>query len=347
MKNEMSRRQFLGFAGSAAAVLGLGLVGCGGSAGSGSSASGDAAEVYFLQFKPEVDKEWKEIAKAYKKEKGVEVKIVTAASNTNEEKLKSEMSKSSAPTLFQCGNQGAINSYGDYCYPFDGTAIMDQMTTDAFNLKGEDGQTLAIGYCYEAFGIIVNKALLKQAGYEISDITNFETLKKVADDIHSRAAELGFAAFSSAGLEGSSSWRFSGRLANMPQIYGFREAKVTSHTASLKGRYLDNFKNVWDLYTTDSATTGAALTTATGDASEAEFGQGKAVFYQNGSWEYANLTGEEKGFKMNPEDLAMIPIYCGVEGEEQSGLCCGTENCWAVNKNAKEEDIQATLDYMK
>ena len=63
MKNEMSRRQFLGFAGSAAAVLGLGLVGCGGSAGSGSSASGDAAEVYFLQFKPEVDKEWKEIAK--------------------------------------------------------------------------------------------------------------------------------------------------------------------------------------------------------------------------------------------------------------------------------------------
>lgn len=110
MKNEMSRRQFLGFAGSAAAVLGLGLVGCGGSAGSGSSASGDAAEVYFLQFKPEVDKEWKEIAKAYKKEKGVEVKIVTAASNTYEEKLKSEMSKSSAPTLFQVNGPPALRT---------------------------------------------------------------------------------------------------------------------------------------------------------------------------------------------------------------------------------------------
>ena len=206
---------------------------------------------------------------------------------------------------------------------------------------------MSIGYCYEAFGIIVNKALLKQAGYEISDITNFETLKKVADDIHSRAAELGFDAFSSAGLEGSSSWRFSGHLANMPLFYEFRDDNVTAQPASIKGTYLDNFKNVWDLYTTDSATTGAALTTATGDASEAEFGQGKAVFYQNGSWEFANLTGEEKGFKMNPEDLAMIPIYCGVEGEEKSGLCCGTENCWAVNKNAKEEDIQATLDFMK
>ena len=207
---------------------------------------------------------------------------------------------------------------------------------------------MSIGYCYEAYGIIVNKALLKQAGYEITDITNFESLKKVADDIHARANELGFDAFSSAGLEGSSSWRFSGHLANMPLFYEFRDDNVTSQPATIKGTYLDNFKNVWDLYTTDSATTGAALTTATGDTSEAEFGQGKAVFFQNGSWEYANLvTSDDKGFKMNPEDLAMIPIYCGVEGEEKSGLCCGTENCWAVNKNAKEEDIQATLDFMK
>ena len=37
---------------------------------------------------------------------------------------------------------------------------------------------------------------------------------------------------------------------------------------------------------------------------------------------------------MNPDDLTMIPIYCGVEGEEKAGLCCGTENCWAINKNA-------------
>ena len=145
-----------------------------------------------------------------------------------------------------------------------------------------------------------------------------------------------------------SSWRFSGHLANMPLFYEFRDDNVTAQPATIKGTYLDNFKNVWDLYTTDSATTGAALTTATGDTSEAEFGQGKAVFFQNGSWEYANLvTSDDKGFKMNPEDLAMIPIYCGVEGEEKSGLCCGTENCWAVNKNAKEEDIQATLDFMK
>ena len=109
--------------------------------------------------------------------------------------------------------------------------------------------------------------------------------------------------------------------------------------------YLDNYKAIWDLYTADSATTGAALLTATGDQAEAEFGEGKAVFYQNGTWEFSNLTAADK-FAMNPDDLAMIPIYCGVDGEDKAGLCCGTENCWAVNKNASEEDIKATLDFM-
>ena len=299
--------------------------------------------VYYLNFKPEADEAWQKLAATYTEQTGVPVKVVTAASGTYDTTLAAELDKSSAPTLFQCGNQGAINSYGDYCYPLDGTAIMDQMTTDAFNLKGEDGQTLSIGYCYEAFGIIVNKALLEKAGHSIDEITDFASLKAVADDIHARAEELGFDAFSSAGLEGSSSWRFSGHLANMPLYYEFRDDGVTAQPATITGAYLENFKNIWDLYTTDSATTGAALATATGDESEAEFGEGKAAFYQNGTWEYSNLTGT---FGMDPADLAMIPIYCGVEGEEDAGLCCGTENCWAVNAKASEEDIQATLDFM-
>ena len=49
---------------------------------------------------------------------------------------------------------------------------------------------------------------------------------------------------------------------------------------------------------------------------------------------------------MNADDLTMIPYYCGVDGDEKAGLNCGTENCWAVNAEASEEDIQATLDFM-
>ena len=329
-----------------AAVMALSLVACAKTPGNGGTEA--KGSVYYLNFKPEADKAWQDLAKTYTEKTGVEVKVVTAASGQYNDTLTVEMDKpDGAPTMFQCGNAGAIKTWGEFCYDLTDTDFAKELTTNDFNLYGENGELLAVGYCYEAFGIIVNKALLTQAGHSLDEITDFASLKAVADDIHARAGELGFDAFTSAGLDGTSSWRFSGHLANMPLFYEFRDEGVTSKPATIKGTYLDNYKAIWDLYTTDSATTGAALTTATGDASEAEFGQGKAVFYQNGSWEYANLTGEEKGFKMNPEDLAMIPIYCGVEGEEQSGLCCGTENCWAVNKNAKEEDIQATLDFMK
>ena len=302
-----------------------------------------SGSVYYLNFKPEADAAWQELAKKYTELTGVPVKVVTAASGDYQTTLTSEMDKSEAPTLFQCGNQGALNTWGEYCLDLKDTDFYKEMTTDDFNLFGENGEVLAAGYCYEAFGIIVNKALLEKAGHSIDEITNFDTLKAVADDIHARAAELGFDAFSSSGLDGSSSWRFSGHLANMPLFYEFRYDNVTSQPATITGKYLDNYKAIWDLYTTDTATTGADLITATGDMSSGEFKEGKAVFYQNGTWEYAGLV--EAGLK--PEDLAMIPIYCGVEGEEKAGLCCGTENCWSVNKEASPENIQATLDFMK
>ena len=314
------------------------------SAAPASEAPAVKGSVYYLNFKPEADEAWQKLAASYTEQTGVPVKVVTAAAGTYEETLTAEMDKSEAPTMFQVGNQGAVATWGEYCYDLTGTDVWNEMTTEAFNLTDGNGFTYSIGYCYECFGIIVNKALLEKAGLSIDEITNFDSLKAVADDIHARAAELGFDAFSSAGLDGSSSWRFSGHLANMPLYYEFTDDGVTAQPATITGAYLDNFKAIWDLYITDSATTGADLLTATGDASEAEFGNGEAVFYQNGSWEFASLT--EK-FGMDPADLQMIPIYCGVEGEEEAGLCSGTENCWAVNCEADDDDIQATLDFMK
>ncbi len=297
--------------------------------------------VYFLNFKPEADQAWQDLAKLYTEKTGVPVKVVTAAAGTYSDTLTAEMSKDSAPTLFQCGNLAGLETWKDYCLPLDGTDFLNEMTTEDFNLKGEDGKTYCAGYCYEAYGIIVNTKLLAEAGYSVADITNFESLKAVAEDITARSEELGFSAFSSAGLDGTSSWRFSGHLANMPLYY----QGVGADSATITADYLDNFKNVWDLYINNSTCAPSELGPKTGDESEAEFGTGEAVFFQNGSWEFANLTAADK-FAMNPEELTMIPIYCGVEGEENSALCCGTENCWAVNSKASEADQKATLDFL-
>ena len=341
MKNEMSRRQFLGFAGSAAAVLGLGLVGCGGSAGSGSSASGDAAEVYFLQFKPEVDKEWKEIAKAYKKEKGVEVKIVTAASNTYEEKLKSEMSKSSAPTLFQVNGPTGLKNWKDYCADLSDTKLRGELIDDSLALQS-DGKDVCIDWVQESFGIIYNKQLLEKAGYKAEDINSFDKLKACADDIQARKDELGVeGAFTSAGMDDSSSWRYTTHLANMPLYYEF-EKEHNQEDDEIKGEFLDNYKQIFDLYITDSTTDPTQLSAKTGDDANSEFALGEAAFYQNGTWAWTDL--QKAGMKA--ESVGMMPIYTGVKGEEKQGLATGSENYWCINDKASDADKKATEDFL-
>ena len=338
------------FAMMLALVMALSLVACGGNDTATEDTSEDTTteetaggSVYYLNFKPEADQAWQDLAALYTEQTGVEVKVVTAASGEYNNTLTAEMGKSEAPTLFQCGNAQSLLDWGDYCLDLTGTPVLGEMTTADFNLV-EDGATKAIGYCYEAFGIIVNKALLETAGYTLADITDFASLKAVAEDIHARAGELGFDAFASSGLDGSSSWRFSGHLANMPLYYEFRDDNVTAQPATITGAYLENYRNIWDLYINNAAASKTSLTTATGDESQAEFGTGKAVFWQQGTWEYANLIGDK--YNMDPANLAMIPIYCGVEGEDKAGLCCGTENCWAVNAKADQADIDATLDFL-
>ena len=334
------RKKLLGVALCATMVAGL-LAGCGSSSKSEKTGSDSKGSVYWLNFKPEADEALQGIAKTYEKEKGVKVKVVTAASGNYNSTLTSEMGKSAAPTLFVVGNQAAVKTWNDYCIDLKGTDVYNELNTDAFNLTDENGKVASIGYCYESYGIIVNKKLLKKAGHEITDIKDFASLKSVAEDIHKRADKLGFDAFTSSGLDDASAWRFTGHLANMPLFYEGRDDGWKEAPAEIKGTYLENFKNVWDLYINNSKYKKNTLATGGYDA-EAEFKKGEAVFYQNGTWEYDALKKS-----ISDDDMQMIPIYCGVEGEEKAGLCSGTENCWAVNAKASKADQKATLEFMK
>ena len=334
------RKKLLSVALCATMVAGL-LAGCGSSSKSDKASSDSKGSVYWLNFKPEADEALQGIAKTYEKENGVKVKVVTAASGNYNSTLTSEMGKSAAPTLFVVGNQAAVKTWDDYCIDLKDTDVYKELSTDAFNLKDENGKVASMGYCYESYGIIVNKKLLKKAGYEITDIKDFDSLKSVAEDIHKRADKLGFDAFTSSGMDDASSWRFTGHLANMSLFYEGRDDGWKEAPAEIKGTYLDNFKNVWDLYINNSKYDKKTLATGGYDA-EAEFKKGEAVFYQNGTWEYDALKKS-----ISDDDMQMIPIYCGVEGEEKAGLCSGTENCWAVNAKASEADQKATLDFMK
>lgn len=313
------------------------IAGCSSASGTSATGSDSKGRVYYLNFKPEADEYWQDLAKEYTEETGVPVTVLTAASGEYEKTLKSEMAKSEAPTLFQVNGPVGLASWKDYCADLSGTDVDNELTNKAYELK--DGDKVAgIGYVTEAYGLITNNALLKKAGYDASEITSFDKLKEVAEDITARKDELGFSAFTSTGMDGSSDWRFKTHLANLPIYYEY-QADGVDNKDELSGKYLDNYKAVWDLYINNSTIDPSQLSTATGDQSEAEFVDEKAVFFQNGTWEYDAVKA------IGDENIAYLPIYFGVD-DENEGICMGTENYWCVNTQASEADQKATLDFM-
>lgn len=320
----------------------LALAGCGGGGGTstGFSPSNDAkGKVYYLNFKPEQDAQWQELAEAYTEETGIPVTVKTAASGEYETTLKAEMAKSKAPTLFQVNGPVGLASWKDYCYDLDDADILKTLTSDSFALKGDDGKVKSVAYVIETYGLIYNKELLSKAGYEQKDITNFASLKAAVEDITSRKDELGFSAFTSCGMDSSSDWRFKTHLANLPIYYEYK-ADGISTTDAIKGTYLPQYRQIWELYINNSTCEPGVISTKTADDATAEFITGKACFYQNGTWEYANIA------EIGDDNLGMLPIYIGAEGEDAQGLCTGSENYWCVNNKASEDDIKATLDFI-
>lgn len=334
----MKKKKVLSIVLAAAMIAGL-TAGCGSDSGSGEGGSEEAkGKVYYLNFKPEADEYWQELAETYTDETGVPVTVLTAASGEYEKTLKSEMAKTDAPTLFQVNGPVGLASWKDYCYDLSDSDIAGELTDDSFALM--DGDKMAgIAYVVENYGIIYNKALLEQAGYTADDITDFDSFKEVVEDITARKDELGFSAFTSAGMDGSSDWRFKTHLANLPIYYEYKDEGIDT-TDAIKGTYLDNYRQIWDLYINNATCAPTEISTKTADDATAEFVTEEAVFYQNGTWEYNNIAD------VGDENLGILPIYIGVEGEENQGVCTGTENYWCVNSKASEDDIQATLDFM-
>ncbi len=330
-----------------AMLLAFGMAACGEHAGEAPETQAAVPQasgcVYFLNGSPEADAAWQALAADYTAQTGIPVKVHTPPAGSYSDALSTEMAGDQAPTLFLLGNARDLDRWEDHTLPLEGTGLLEEMTTLAGNLQNEAGETRAMASRLEAFGLLVNRPLLTQAGYLLEDLTDFSALKAAAEDIHSRRGQLGFDAFSPPGLEQTSSGRFSRHLASIALHYEFTQTGVTGQPAGIQGTCLDSLRNLWDLYLANTAADPTTLLTISQAQADLEFQEGRAVFHQGGTWDLPELI--QGG--MAADQLAMIPLYCGIAGEEDCGLAWGTEDCWAINARASQADIQATIDFVK
>ncbi len=329
------------------------LVGCG--------QKDSEAQVYFLNFKPESAAVYEELAKKYEEEKGVKVKVVTAAANTYEQTLKSEIAKTDAPTIFQVNGPIGYNSWKDYCLDIKESKLYSYLTDKSLAIKDGDG-VYAVPYVVEGYGIIYNNAIMdkyfalgsrQKKVNSVKEINSFETLKIVVEDMTKHKKQLDIeGVFASTSLSSGEDWRWQTHLLNVPLYYEYRDDEKQSDPTlalldakEISFKYADNFKNIFDLYTDNSVTKKTLLGSKSVADSMAEFALSKVAMVQNGNWAWSQISGVE-GNTVKAEDVKMMPIYTGVKGEERQGICIGTENYLAVNKNVSEEKRKASLEFL-
>lgn len=323
----------------------------------------DSTEVYFLNFKPESASVYEELAKKYEEEKGVKVKVVTAAANNYEQTLKSEIAKSSAPTIFQVNGPVGYEAWKSYCLDIKDSKLYDMLSDKSLAIK-EDGGVYAIPYVVEGYGIIYNDAIMKKYFAlpnkktdlkSADEIDSFDKLKAVVEDMSKNLSALGIeGVFASTSLSSGEDWRWQTHLLNVPIYYEFADKNDENadlplsvlDAGEIEYKYAENFENLFDLYINNSVTKPSLLGSKSVADSMAEFALGKAAMVQNGNWAWSQISGVE-GNTVKKEDIKMLPLYTGAEGEKGQGICIGTENYLAINKNASEEQQKNSLDFLE
>lgn len=334
-------------------MMSLSLAGCG---------KKKTSQVYFLNFKPESATVYEEIARKYEEETGVKVKVVTAAANNYEQTLKSEIAKSDAPTIFQVNGPVGYDAWDDYCLDIRDSKLYSYLSDKDMAIK-EDGGVYAIPYVVEGYGIIYNDAIMKKYFAlpnkksnlkSAAEIDSFEKLKTVVEDMTANKGKLGIkGVFASTSLSSGEDWRWQTHLLNVPLYYEFLEMGEDMDISlsmldadEIVYKYSDNFSKIFDLYLNNSVTEKTLLGSKSVADSMAEFALGQAAMVQNGNWAWSQISGVE-GNTVKEENIKMLPIFTGIEGEKGQGICIGTENYFAINKNATEEQQQESLKFLE
>ena len=322
----------------------------------GSSESSGKTEVYFLNFKPEIADVYTNVVEpafeaAYPQ---YDLKVVTAASNQYQQTLMSELSKSAPPVIFQVNGPVGISENVNTVAPLQDTDFYNLLADKSLALS-LDGNIVAVPYAVEGYGIIYNDSIMRKyfalpdKAVSISsaeEITNFETLKAVVEDMSKHLDELGIqGVFASTSFMPGSEWRWTTHLVNPALVAEFGDLATASAAKTFEFAAGENFKNLFDLYLNNSITA-KGMVGSRGDAdSMAEFALGQVAMVQNGNWAAAQILGTQ-GNVVADEDIKFLPLYMGIDGEENQGICIGTENYLAFNKNASPEALEGADTFL-
>lgn len=318
-----------------------------------------AVSVTFMNADADHKALWEEIAKKYKEEKGVDIKIVTVDQNRYPDTLKTELKKDNAPTVFELTGIRDFEAVKNYCADLKEEAVYSNLYDKETAIK-DDTKVAALPYSVTGMGILYNEEIArkyfalenkKSPLSSMEEIKTFAQLKTVAEDIQAHKTDLGIeGAFTSLSLSPGEENRFSYHLLGTPLYFEMKEKEGDVRDTLYKTKevgftYSSGYQNLFDLFADNAVTAKETAADKNANTSYKEFALGKAAMMPGDSTLWSTLNGID-GNVLKKDGVKMLPFYIGAEGEDEQGLNVGAEGYYAVNKKADDESRRAAIDFL-
>lgn len=311
-------------------------------------------KVYFLNEKPEDDAAWQKIADTYTAKTGVEVTVVSTARGAYDSTLEAEMTTDNMPTLFTIDGALEYKKWKNYCLDLSHTNIANWVTDKGLLITEQSG-VYGLPQSVDSYGLIANKYIFNKyfnlktrantGCNSIDDINSFEKLKAVTEDMQKHKNDIGIlGVFSSSGMD-SDDWKFNNHLLNIPLVAEFKDSGVADLN-EIEFKYANNYKQIWDLYITNSVCLPVHLSTRTAYDAVCEFATGQSAILQDGAWAWTQIK-DLYGNIILEEDIAYLPIYMGLDNEENQGLCADVTCYFSINSQVSQADQEATIAFLE
>lgn len=327
------------------------LGGCSSKSQGANAEKKDSVTLNVFQFKVEIAKELEEAAKKYsEKHPGVKININTVGGGSNYgAALRAKVQSGEEPAIFNIGGPQDVKDWKSRLVDLSGEPWVKQSIKGVLDGITEDKKIYGMPFDVEAYGLIYNKAIFKDAGIDATTIKDYATLesavKKLDSEIKSGKLKEKYPQLEAVfEMPAKETWITGLHLSNVALSQEFKNSLDAFKADKVIFKHGDGLKSLIDLeanYSPNAKSKGKlnAVDYAT------QVGQGigieRVAIIQQGNWIFNEVNKIDKDVAKN---LDMLPI--STKGGKGDSIALGVPMYWGINSKVSKEQQAAAKDFL-